>query len=328
MSRHIDAGLLARYREGLGGRFRRARISRHLADCQRCAGASEELAAVTGLLARTVAPPMPEELTQRIQLAIAGEAAARSAARTAAEAPMATTGAGQAPEGAPALIPGRDDLPRRSRTWRPAGPPARRPGWPLVLRVATAMGAAAAIAGGGYLFASDHSSRNSASKATSSSERPAVAAPRPSAIANSNAAASASRPVPGQVGYRLAGRAATATVLVTGSDYTPKTLSAKVRRQLASAMGYSLPQPTFGPVEHLNGISVSHLAGCLTRISAGRKVLLADIARYAGGPAVIIVLRPAASAGFLDVAVVGLACSASSSDVIRTARVRAGPSGG
>jgi hypothetical protein len=63
-------------------------------------------------------------------------------------------------------------------------------------------------------------------------------------------------------------------------------------------------------------VNVSRLEGCLSRVDAGRTVLLAAIARFVGRPATIIVLRPAKSAGILDVLVVGIKCSASVADVI------------
>jgi hypothetical protein len=56
------------------------------------------------------------------------------------------------------------------------------------------------------------------------------------------------------------------------------------------------------------------LAGCLANIASGRQVLLADVARYLGKPATIIVLKPVS--GAFDVIVVGLACTATKADVI------------
>ena len=66
----------------------------------------------------------------------------------------------------------------------------------------------------------------------------------------------------------------------------------------------------------MGGVSLSELAGCLDRVSAGRRVLLADVARYLGRPATIIVLQPLTAAGVFDVTIVGLTCSASNPDVI------------
>jgi hypothetical protein len=74
----------------------------------------------------------------------------------------------------------------------------------------------------------------------------------------------------------------------------------------------------------IGGVSVSELAGCLYRVAAGRKVLLANVARYLGSPATIIVLQSLTAADVFDVAIVGLSCSSSNPDVISTATVPAG----
>jgi len=318
------------YDEGLGGRVRRARIGRHLAGCQRCARTRGQLVAVTSLLASTTAPAMPDELAQRVQLAIAHEAAARStgqAADAAARAGTEVAGAATAPaSGRPA--PGRSGLPRRSRAGWFAGSPMPSAGRPVALRVATALGVAAVLAGGGYLIVSGRTTP-AGSEAGTTSNSP-VSAPRPSVLPKGSAAAGLSEPAVADwvVTYRRAGRTATASVLASGRDYTPRTLSSQVRLRVANSPATVVPGPTYGPLWKLPGISVSHLAGCLTRIAAGRKVLVADVARFAGTPAVIIVLRPATATAVYDVSVVGLACSASTSDVIRTVVVTSARTGG
>ena len=68
------------------------------------------------------------------------------------------------------------------------------------------------------------------------------------------------------------------------------------------------------------GLPVSALQGCLTRISAGRTVLLVDVDGYQGKPATIIVV--AGGAGGTSgsrVFVVGPGCSASNSDLVTEA---------
>ena len=74
----------------------------------------------------------------------------------------------------------------------------------------------------------------------------------------------------------------------------------------------------------VGGVSLSELEGCLNRVAAGRKVMLADVARYLGNPATIIILRSLTAADVFDVTIVGLACSASDSDVISRATVPSG----
>jgi hypothetical protein len=78
------------------------------------------------------------------------------------------------------------------------------------------------------------------------------------------------------------------------------------------ANGKTTGRPQFG------GIEIGRLNGCLSRVSAGRRVVLAEIARYVGKPATIIVLR-SLTANVLDVAIVGVGCSASAADyIVRT----------
>src|SRR5579859_3884875 len=118
-----------------------------MSGCARCAITKADLAAVSAVLSRTHLPPMPEALAQRVQMAIASESAARSAAAgSAAQATTRTeragaaqaitdtekagaagagaTGAGAgragdatAPDDADdaVFIPGRPDLPDRSK---------------------------------------------------------------------------------------------------------------------------------------------------------------------------------------------------------------------
>ena len=79
-------------------------------------------------------------------------------------------------------------------------------------------------------------------------------------------------------------------------------------------MGNAAGKPTFG------GIGVAALQGCVTRISAGRQVLLVDVDRYQGKQATIIVVAGVAGgAGGARVWVVGPGCSRSDSDVITQA---------
>ena len=65
------------------------------------------------------------------------------------------------------------------------------------------------------------------------------------------------------------------------------------------------------------GGTLAALPGCVTRIAAGRQVLLVDVDRYQGKPATIIVV--AGGAGGSRVWVVGPGCSRSDSDVITQA---------
>jgi hypothetical protein len=63
--------------------------------------------------------------------------------------------------------------------------------------------------------------------------------------------------------------------------------------------------------------------GCLTRLAAGRSILVADVARYLGQPATIVVMK-AVNAHQLNVAVVRLTCSLASPEIIAQVTIPAG----
>ncbi len=72
------------------------------------------------------------------------------------------------------------------------------------------------------------------------------------------------------------------------------------------------------------GVRVRLLVACLTRLAAGRTIVVADVARYLGTPATIVVLKSLNDARVLDVDVVGLTCSAAKPDIIAELTVPAG----
>ena len=334
MRRHYDAETLALYGEGEITSGKQARIRSHLAACDRCARLGADLTEVSGLLASTPAPPMPEHLAERIMLALASESAARApspapADRLAADrsagdrhGAASRAAAGDAGDAGPAHIPGRPDLPERarhraSRRWRGLSSP-------LVLRTLAATGAVIVIAGAGFLLANGQSAQQKSSNTSSGAGHVAAPAARPTAAPSGQPAAAA--PAPAEVHYQLDGKSETATALATHTDFTRTSLDAQVTKRVKSSSSFATmaPEGSANSSVSLPGISVLDLGKCLTRISAGRKVLLADVAQYVGKPAIIIVLRPLSAVGVFDVSVVGLACSATKSDVITTAKVPSG----
>ena len=80
MRGHADAATLAAFREELLSHRKAAQVSAHLAACPRCAALDAQLAEVTVLLTHAAAPPMPDTVTARIEVALAAEAAARGPA--------------------------------------------------------------------------------------------------------------------------------------------------------------------------------------------------------------------------------------------------------
>jgi len=321
VSRHADERTLAAFREGLLPARKAARITAHLATCQRCAEIDAQLAAVTTVLARTPAPPMPAALAARLDAALAAEIA-RSAAASPSEAdsPAGTVSpAGTAslagavtPDGAPSAAgapapgerAGRQDGPGAGR--ERAGQRARpgRAPWRLSLRVTAATAAAVVIlAGGGYAVTHVLSAGHTGISASSSS-----------AAAPSHGAAG----VPSGPGPEAAPGAAVAgslPLVTSGTHYRSGQLPAQVGAVLKRhpAPG-SLPSraraaPT-APVA-----AFPHLAACIYHVTGGGHPRLVDIAHYGSHPAAVIVV-PVPGTTDVRVWVVGPGCSAQGGDVI------------
>jgi hypothetical protein len=116
--------------------------------------------------------------------------------------------------------------------------------------------------------------------------------------------------------------------LASGSNYTPANLASYVRRDVMNTSsglfnGASVPSAGPSAIRRADQLAAfSHLRGCLTDVAQGRRVVVADVARYLGRPATIIVLKPLlAAASVFDVVIVGPDCSATSEDVISRAVV-------
>ena len=130
-----------------------------------------------------------------------------------------------------------------------------------------------------------------------------------------SAPASAARPGPR---YLHAGNQ-NVPVIASGTHYTQATLSGEVSSIVAQYLTKAHPgairsQVATGGSSETFGIPVSTLAGCVTRIAAGQRVLLVDVAHYGGRPAMVIVTR--APGGPEQVWVVGTGCSSASSDLL------------
>jgi hypothetical protein len=193
---------------------------------------------------------------------------------------------------------------------------------PLVLRGLAAAGAVVLVAGAGYLLANNGQSTSSGQSggtaaAPSTHRQPVHPGLQPQP---------ANLPAGSGVRYDQNNVATTTTVVASRFDYTPANLGPEVRREVAStasvAVGSATPthQALQGTAQ-FGGIRVSTLEGCLTRISASRKVLLADVARYLGTPATIIVLKPRPTGDAFTVVVVGVGCSASNGATITRTEV-------
>jgi hypothetical protein len=308
---HADAATLAAFREELLSHRKAAQVSAHLATCPRCAALDAQLAEVTVLLTHAAAPPMPDTVTARIEVALAAEAAARSPA------PVTAPGGTAAPGTA-----GRDGT--RGAAGRDAarGAGGRRPGWAgrgwssPGLRVATVAATVAVIAGGGYTVAQLLSGSPavhgaSASGAAASASRAKLALPRRST--------GGIRSAPGN----MASGAMTGPVRVvsSGTNYQSAQLAAQASA-LLRALGpnshsAAQPGPTLAtPDGYL--AQFPDLQACTAHIAGTQHARLVDVARYRGHPAAIIIL-PAPPGGRSKAVVVAPGCTATTSRVLATA---------
>ncbi|MDR2985754.1 MAG: hypothetical protein LBV34_13035 [Nocardiopsaceae bacterium] len=347
MRRHVSAEVLALHREGALSPRRAARVSAHLSVCTICTGVDAQLGAVKIALTATHAPPMPDVFAVRIQVAIANEAAMRVATSTAAAAaPGATASGAPGPQAAgvsgaeptagaaagdgaghqvgrgtdePGQIPGRPDLPkrRRDRSRR-----SRMPNWtsPPLLRGLAAAGAVVIIAAAGILFIRGHVTSTNGTAGSATAPRSAKSGPLSGTGHPAAKVPDGNRPI--SMHYHLNRRIATARALTSDRNYTTRNMASLVRKDVASAtvLGNDANSGTYqrlaSPPALFSGIRVSTLMGCLTRLAAGRAIVVADVARYLGRPATIVVLRSSANAQEFNVVVVRLTCSLARPEII------------
>lgn len=292
--RHVGVRALARYREGVLRAGKTARVTAHLATCPQCSGVHSGLEAVSRLLATPPSPPMPDAVADRIHAALAAEAATRPVPVSATAPPTAG---------------------RHGRTVRSARPSVFSP---LMLRGLAAAASIAVVVGVGFLFATN------ALGPTASSSAPTAGSGRASPAHAGLPAFGPQRRLPYGTPQH------TALALATGANYTPTNLESLVHRDLAKLAEFAIsaphtPEPSAaGATGLINGTSATRLAGCLADVDHGRQVLVADVARYLGRPATIIVLKPLlAAASFFDVVVVGPGCSSTTPDIITSIDVPA-----
>jgi hypothetical protein len=130
------------------------------------------------------------------------------------------------------------------------------------------------------------------------------------------------------VHYQLKGKTVATTAYVSKTNFLRHTLAHQVSKDVRQSriLGpiYSQATPSPSRPAPSIGFSIPQLGSCLTRINAGRMVLLVAVARFGGMPARIIVLRPPSAASILDIVIVGPACSASSVDVLFRTTIPAG----
>ena len=315
MTRHIRADKLARYRAGDLGTRESARVRAHLDGCARCTAAADDLAAVSTFLASVPAPPMPEDVTARIEAALAAEAASRAAS------PAVPAARGPVP-----VTPGRDGVTRRAAVRNPT---IWSGGWlrsPVTLRVAAGAAVAAVILGGGFaairLAGSSGTAGTASSSAAEGSGTSAGSGAAGATAQSPNAAAPAAVPAP-TLTYHAGGQSRPFTVLTSTADLGPGTLAREVGRLVLGGRTGARQSTNASPgpsaersvASGIPGFAPAALEGCVTRVADGGHVRLVQTGRYQGQQAVIIAVSPAGG-GPVRIWVVGTGCSATSSDVI------------
>jgi hypothetical protein len=252
---HPDAGVLAEFRAGLVTGRRGARISAHLAGCERCAGLCDQLAEIPILLAAVPAPAMPDAVTRRLEGVLAAEAAKTDDSERAVD-PRSRDRAAS-------------PRPRRHRNFRP-----------VTLRVLAPAAAVIVLAAGGYGLSRIGSSSTGSEAASSGSttSSTATAAPPSADVAGpANGATDrtgAGPEIKAPPGWR---------VVTSRTDYQRATLGPQLAGELRRAA-----RNAAGP-QVLASVSVQ---GCVARVTQHTRpgtVKLVEEARFQSRPAVVIV---------------------------------------
>jgi Putative zinc-finger len=319
---HADAQQLAAFREGLLPARKAAKVAAHLSSCPRCAELDAQLAAVTTILARTPAPPMPASLAARLDAALAAEIArspvaasptgaappADAASRPSATAPPGADSPVGAASTAGAPAPGERAGHRtgpasgRDAAGRGARPP--RSPWRLTPRLAAAAAAVVLVAGGGYAIARVALAGNSSEQSSSAGSSASRSAPSGSAVARAPEAAP---------GAAIRGGL---PLVASGTSYQAGQLPAQVGAVLKR---YPAPEGSPGRPTVASPVSPQsafpQLNACVSHLAGGQRPRLVDIARYGTRPAAVIVV-PVPGPTTLRIWVVGPGCTGQGGDVI------------
>lgn len=288
-----------------------AKIRHHLASCAQCTELNAQLSAVPAILSSVHFGPMPDNLSARVETALAVEARQRLANEPATEA-------------------GRGELPARSARPGRQRHGADRVGWRLpglsvaATRALATAGAIALIGGGGYEIAS-HSGIGTTTASSASSGNTSVPA------------AEASQAVGAPVNYGHGAQARSIATMTSSTDFEPSTLVAQVVAAWNAAqvenvragppVNSPLAQSSATSSSGLRNLASDHvltgesLGSCVGRFATpGLTVQLVENARYMGKPATIIVTS-APSSHAAEVWVVGESCSASHMDLLDHVKV-------
>jgi hypothetical protein len=311
---HPEAEVLAEFRAGLITGRRGARITAHLAGCDRCTALDDQLAGVSALLASVPPLVMPDSLTQRLDTVLAAEAARQD--RVGAD----RAGAGQV--ATDQAERGRADGPAHPATGRKRTP---RPSFRLLSARVLAPVAVALLAVGGYGLSqiagpggqvtTSSGAATGGSGAASSAQSAQAAAPT---AASSHANAPKSPIVRGTAGSAPQARRLTFSMTASTVDFSadPATLKRQVKHELSTASP-AAGSVTARPV-------TTRLRECVQNLTRGATLVRVESARFQGKPAILVVTRT----GPDEVAwIAGKNCSATSRDILATTTIPAGTSG-
>jgi hypothetical protein len=282
---HLDTDVLAEFRAGLITGRRGAKITAHLAGCDRCTALDDQLAGVSALLASVPAPPMPDSVAQRLEVVLAAEVTSRNY-----------------PERAQVARPGDSGAHDR--------PPAKRGFRLATWRVLAPAGAAVVLAAGGFGLSQiahgpgSHIAASSGAASTASSGAASTAS-----SAAGGAAKSASRP----------GAAAMSPAPSAHSEFRSGNQPVDVSRAtLRQQVETELHKPRASrPVTAAS----SQVRGCVHLLVGSDPLELVQRVQFEGQPATIIVART--GQGY-TAWVAGPDCSATNREVLETITLPSG----
>ncbi len=289
---HLDSDVLAEFRAGLIARRRGARITAHLAGCDRCRALDDQLAGVPALLASVPAPAMPDSVARRLDTVLAAEVAARAEAA-----------GGDDPERAGL------DRPREHRT--PRHRAASRGFRPVALRVLAPV-AVVLLAAGGYGLS--RLASPGGQMIASSAGSAAGSASSASAAAGANRAASGAEVPPAASPLKGAAplprySAANFPFVASGTNFSS---DEAVRKQQVEN---DLRVPA---ASRPSEAASRQVRDCVRNLARDHPVLLVESALFEGRPATLIVAQtgPGQTAW-----IAGPGCSATNRDVLATTAV-------
>ncbi len=276
---HLDTDVLAEFRAGLITGRRGAKITAHLAGCDRCTALDDQLAGVSALLASVPAPPMPDSVAQRLEVVLAAEVTSRN-------------------------YPERAQVDRPGDSGAHDRPPAKRGFRLTTWRVLAPAGAAVVLAAGGFGLSQiahgpgSHVAASSGAASTASSGAASTAS-----SAAGGAAKSASRP-----GAAAMSPAPSAHSEFRSGNQPVDVSRATLRQQVETELHKpraSRPVTTASP----------QVRGCVHLLTGSDPVELVQRAQFQGQPATIIVART--DQGY-TAWVAGPDCSATNREVLET----------